>query len=218
MKIPINLASQPFRRDRAMLVASAAVAVLLVASLAVLITLANADNAQLADVRKEVAQLRTQIAAATKQQAEFEAVIRKPENAQVLELSVFLNTLLSRKGISWTRILADLEKTMPPNVKVLNIQPYVTGRNQVVLEPAGGLGEARAGDPVLQSAGEFRPVRRRHAEYLSAAFAGGAVVPLSLHGELCPETLTSPDSSGRIRASPCARFWAFSCWPTWWPP
>ena len=33
MKIPINLASEPFRRDRAMLVASAAVGILLVASL-----------------------------------------------------------------------------------------------------------------------------------------------------------------------------------------
>jgi type IV pilus assembly protein PilN len=133
MKIPINLASQPFRRDRAMLVASVAVGILLVACLSALITLANADSAQLADVRKEVAQLRSQIAAAAKQQADFEAVIRKPENAQVLELSVFLNTLLSRKGISWTRILADLEKTMPANVKMLNIQPYVSGRNQVIL-------------------------------------------------------------------------------------
>jgi Tfp pilus assembly protein PilN len=133
MKIPINLASEPFRRDRAMLAASVAVAILLVGSLGALITLANADSAQLADVRKDVNQLRTQIAAASKQQADFEAVIRKPENAQVLELSVFLNTLLSRKAISWTRILADLEKTMPPSVKVLNIQPYVTGRNQVVL-------------------------------------------------------------------------------------
>ena len=100
MKIPINLASQPFRRDRAMFVASAAVAVLLVVSLSVLITLANADSVQFADVRKDVAQLRKQIAATSKQQAEFEAVIRRPENAQVLELSVFLNTLLSRKGIS----------------------------------------------------------------------------------------------------------------------
>jgi len=78
MKIPINLASEPFRRDRAMLVASAAVCVLLVASLALLITLANADSARFADVRKEVAGLRSQIAAATKQQAAFEAVIRKP--------------------------------------------------------------------------------------------------------------------------------------------
>src|SRR3954452_13001373 len=102
MKIPINLASEPFRRDRAMFVASAAVALLLVASLGLLTTLINADNTQLADVRKDVTQLRTQIADASKQQAEFEAVIRKPENAQVLELSVFLNSLLSRKGISWT--------------------------------------------------------------------------------------------------------------------
>jgi type IV pilus assembly protein PilN len=147
MKIPINLASQPFRRDRAMLVASAAVAVLLVISLSVLITLANADSVQFADVRKDVAQLRKQIAATSKQQAEFEAVIRRPENAQVLELSVFLNTLLSRKGISWTRILADLEKTMPPNVKVLNIQPYVTGRNQMTLSLQVG---SENPEPVIQ--------------------------------------------------------------------
>jgi len=133
MRIPINLASQPFRRDRAMLVASAAVGVLLVVSLAALIVLANADNAQMADVRKDVGQLRTQIAAVNKEQGELDAVIRKPENAQVLQLSVFLNELLDRKGISWTRILADLEATMPPNVKMLNIQPYVTGKDQIVL-------------------------------------------------------------------------------------
>jgi type IV pilus assembly protein PilN len=147
MKIPINLASEPFRRDRAMLVASSAVGILLVVSLAGLVMLANADNLQLADLRKEVAQLHTQIAAAGKQQADFEAVIRKPENAQVLELSVFLNTLLSRKGISWTRILADLEKTMPANVKMLNIQPYVTGRNQVILSLQVG---SEGPEPVIQ--------------------------------------------------------------------
>ena len=130
-----------------MFVASVTVGILLVFSLGALVTLANADNAQLADLRKEVSHLHSQIAAAGKQQADFEAVIRKPENAQVLELSVFLNTLLSRKGISWTRILADLEKTMPASVKVLNIQPYVSGRNQVILSlQVGSEGEV----PVIQ--------------------------------------------------------------------
>lgn len=133
MKIPINLASQPFRRDRAMLMASVAVSLLLAASLATLIMLAMADNAQMADVRKDVSQLHKQISAASAQQASYDAIIRKPENAEVLERSVFINTLLYRKGISWTRILADLEKTMPPNVKMLNIQPYVTGKNQITL-------------------------------------------------------------------------------------
>jgi Tfp pilus assembly protein PilN len=146
MKIPINLASEPFRRDRAMLAASLLAGAVLVAALAALVTVANADNAQLADLRKEVTRLHVEIAAAGKQQAGFEGVIRKPENAQVLELSVFLNTLLSRKGISWTRILADLEKTMPANVKMLNIQPYVTGRNQVILSLQVG---AEGPEPVI---------------------------------------------------------------------
>jgi type IV pilus assembly protein PilN len=133
MKIPINLASQPFRRDRAMMIASLLVSLLLAGSLAALIALANTDNAQLAGVRKDVTQLRAQLTAIEKQQTGFDSVLRKPENAEVLERSVFLNSLLNRKGISWTRILADLEKTMPANVKVLNIQPYVTANNQVTL-------------------------------------------------------------------------------------
>ena len=134
MKIAINLASQPFRRDRPMLVASIAVSVLLAGTLASLIVLARADNAQLADLKKEVVALRAQTAAVSQQQRAAEAVLRQPQNAEVLETSVFLNTLLYRKGISWTRILADLEKVMPHNVKVLNIRPYVSGRDEVTLD------------------------------------------------------------------------------------
>jgi Tfp pilus assembly protein PilN len=134
MRIPINLASQPFRRDRAMIVASVAVGVLLVFSLGTLITLAIADRNQMGDVRRDVARLNQQILEATKAKAESDAVLRQPANAEVLERSVFLNTLLFRKGISWTRLLADLEKTMPPNVRVLNIRPFLTGRNQVTLD------------------------------------------------------------------------------------
>ena len=47
MKVPINLASQPFRRDRAMIAASIAVSVVLVFSLSGLIYLALADRQQL---------------------------------------------------------------------------------------------------------------------------------------------------------------------------
>ena len=57
MKIPINLASQPFRRDRPMLAASIAVSLLLAGTLGVLISLALADRAQLADVRHDVDRL-----------------------------------------------------------------------------------------------------------------------------------------------------------------
>ena len=146
MKIPINLASQPFRRDRAMLVASAAVSLLLVGTLGALISLAMTDRAQLADLRAQVSRIRSLLRASADQQQSLEGVLRQPQNAEVLERSVFLNTLLYRKGISWTKILADLEKTMPARVKVLNIRPFVTGRSQVTLDMLVG---AESAEPVI---------------------------------------------------------------------
>jgi type IV pilus assembly protein PilN len=134
MKIPINLASQPFRRDRALLVASIAVSLLLVGTLGGLISLFLLDRSQLADVRHGVNQLEKDVRNVTKQQAGLDAILRKPENTEVIERSVMLNELLYRKGISWTKILADLEKTMPFNVRLMSIRPYVNKENQVTLD------------------------------------------------------------------------------------
>jgi type IV pilus assembly protein PilN len=134
MKIPINLASQPFRRDRAMIVASTAVSLLLVVTLTILIHLARQDTVQLADVRHEVALLRQQIQAVTAGQGQLDAVVHKPENETVLERSVFLNALLLRKGISWNRIFTDLEKTIPYNVKVVHIRPTVDAQGRITLD------------------------------------------------------------------------------------
>jgi type IV pilus assembly protein PilN len=147
MKIPINLASQPFRRDRAVLAASVAVSLILVGTLGGLVAMIMADRAQLADVRNDVDRLNRQIRAATADQGRLDAVLRKPENAEVLERSVFLNALLYRKGISWTRIFADLEKTVPYNVKVLAIRPSVNSQNQVLLDMTVG---ADSPEPVIQ--------------------------------------------------------------------
>jgi len=134
MKIPINLASQPFRRDRALLAASIAVSALLVVTLGVLVSLAIADDRQMADTRADIARLQAQLQTLTAEQAKLDAVLRKPENAEVLERSVFLNDLLARKGISWTRIFADLEQVLPHNVRVIQIHPLVDSRNRIILD------------------------------------------------------------------------------------
>jgi type IV pilus assembly protein PilN len=134
MRIPINLASQPFRRDRAMVAASIAVSVLLVFTLGVLIILALSDRAQMKDVRAEIARLNTGIRRASDEQSRMDAILRKPENAEVLERSVFLNELLLRKGISWTGIFADLEKVLPYNARIIQIHPNIDARNHVVLD------------------------------------------------------------------------------------
>ena len=147
MKIPINLASQPFRRDRAVLVASGALSVLLIVLLLFLLSLNQIENRQAAVTRQELARLDAQINALSTQQARQDAILRKPENAEVLERSLFLNALLYRKGISWTRIFADLEKVVPYNVRIMAIRPSVAGQNQVLLDMTVG---ADSPTPVIE--------------------------------------------------------------------
>jgi len=138
MRIPINLASQPFRRDRAVLVASGALGILLIVLLMFLLSLNRVENGQAAETRQEMARLDSRISALSAQQARQDAILRKPENAEVLERSLFLNALLYRKGISWTRIFADLEKVVPYNVRIMAIRPSVAGPNQISLDMTVG--------------------------------------------------------------------------------
>jgi len=144
MKIPINLASQPFRRDRAILVGSIAVCVLLAGVLAGLLSMAHSDSIRMADVRADIARLNGSIATDQAQQNEINRTLRRPENAEVLETSIFINTLLLRKGVSWTRIFADLEKTVPYNVKVVQIHPLLDSQNHIILDMTVASGEQTA--------------------------------------------------------------------------
>jgi len=128
MKIPVNLASRPFRKDRAVIVGSVGVCAALVATLVLLVSLAMADRAQYADLRGEVSRLNRSIQTLQTEQSKVDAVLHEPQNAESLKCSVFLNSLLIRKGISWTRIFADLEQIVPYNVKIVQIRPTVNGQ------------------------------------------------------------------------------------------
>lgn len=134
MRIPVNLASQPFRRDRAVLIGSSAAAAVLIVLLLFLISLNTVQNGRVADTRQGIARLNSKIRTVSTAQAAQDAILRQPENAEVLERSIFLNALLYRKGISWTRIFADLEKVAPYNVRIISIRPSVNPSNQILLD------------------------------------------------------------------------------------
>jgi Tfp pilus assembly protein PilN len=134
MNIPVNLASQQFRRDRPLLVGSAVAGILLLALLVMLVSLNLGERGRLKTTQAEIAALDRKLQALASEQAKLDAVLRKPENAQALDYSVFINSLLYRKGISWTKIFADLEKVAPYNVRLISIRPAVNAQNQIVLE------------------------------------------------------------------------------------
>lgn len=138
MKIPINLASRPFRRDRALFVASVGVSLALVLTLGVLIALARADTAVRADLHGDLDHLHARIQVLNREQARLDNVLREPANASVLERSVFLNNLIYHKAISWSRLFADLERTVPFEVRILSLHPTVDSSNQVMLDMTAG--------------------------------------------------------------------------------
>jgi type IV pilus assembly protein PilN len=146
LKYSINLASQPFRRDRAMIAASSAVIVALVLTFGALLLFIQQDRQQLAGLRQSIARLNRQVSAASQEQSRLESIMRQPQNASVLEWSALINTLIYHKSISWSKLLADLEKTLPYNVKVVAIHPSIDAMNHVKLDMT--LGSANAGSIV----------------------------------------------------------------------
>jgi type IV pilus assembly protein PilN len=132
MRVPVNLASDPFRRDRPMIVASTAVGLLLTGLLAMLIYLAIGERDRAAEARAAMAQIQHQFDGLSREEARLQAVVR--ENADVLDRSVFLNALLQRKGVSWTKIFADLEQVTPHNVRLMSVRPQISGRNELMLD------------------------------------------------------------------------------------
>jgi type IV pilus assembly protein PilN len=134
MRIPINLAREPFRRDRPMLVGSAVAAVLLLVTLGVLTGLAITQQNQKRDTQAMLNRTNRQLAAITNEQSKLDRAMRQPGNEVVLDRSVLLNTLIHRKAISWTKIFSDLDSVCPPNVRVIGIRPTVNAQGGLFLD------------------------------------------------------------------------------------
>lgn len=147
MRIPINLASEPFRKDRPILAAGYGLAVLLTVLLGFLVFLIIQERGQLKDERRQAADLEAKVKKLSGEQGLVNTQLRKPENEAVFERNVLLNTLIDRKGISWTRIFADMEKVLPGNVRLISIRlPQINAQNQVMLDMVVG---AQDQGPVL---------------------------------------------------------------------
>jgi type IV pilus assembly protein PilN len=148
LRVPINLASEPFRRDRPLLVGSAALGIVLSLLLIYQVVYIVSERHHAADIRIAIDRQNARLKDIAGQQAKLNATLRRPENAEVLERSLFLNTLIERKAISWTKIFEDLEKVMPYNVRLVSVRlPEVDSHNQVLLDMVVG---AKDVPPILE--------------------------------------------------------------------
>jgi type IV pilus assembly protein PilN len=152
VRAQINLASAPFRRDRLTIVASSAVAGILIVLLAGLVSMYVRDRQSMQASLTNLESLNRQLAVLGAQQRKLDAQLREPRNADVLERSQFINALLYRKGISWTKLFGDLETVLPPNVRVISVRPQVDSQDRIYLDMVVG---ADAQPPIINLLTKF---------------------------------------------------------------
>lgn len=129
-----------------MLVATVFVSALLAAALTAQSYLILEERKRAEETRQSVDKEELYLRKSTAEQTKFDLVLRQAQNSEVLDRNVFLNTLISRKAVSWTQLFADLEKIMPGTVRLVSVRPQITPNNQVILDMTVG---AMTGEPVV---------------------------------------------------------------------
>jgi type IV pilus assembly protein PilN len=131
MRITLNLASRP-HIDLRPYVQRLRLWMALLAMLAVCLwlVLRNEEN-KAAIARAEQDQLQQGTNRLRKEQQGFQAAMRQPQNAAVLQQSEFLNQLFEQKSFSWTAAMMDLEDVLPAGVQVSSIEPGITREGTV---------------------------------------------------------------------------------------
>lgn len=131
MRTRINLATQPYEDARRFYLQWGGLLLLLVVITAALIGLVVRSHRASRDIAHKVEQERRQIAEVDRERAAAEAILNRPENRDVRDKSRFLNALIARKAFSWTQVFSDLEKIVPPRVRIVSIHPAVNSQDQL---------------------------------------------------------------------------------------
>ncbi len=158
--IAINLASDPFRRERADNAAFAALCGILACSLIVMLGMIWHARSQASDLRHRIEGQEKRLADLRLEQNRYTSVLNKPENAGTFAYSVFMNQIISRRAVSWTRCFQDLGTVLPKNVRLMAIRlPQIDssvegGSNRVELDMFVGTTQPSAIIGLLENLGK----------------------------------------------------------------
>jgi len=202
MRLDINLASQPYEDARKFWLrwgtALIAGSILTLALLS--ITISGWYHAR-RDHRK-MSQLRADIAQRDRTREHAEEFLNRPENRTTRDQSQFLNELIERKSLSWTYVLEDLEKVMPPRVHLVSIRPELDEDNQLTLKMVVA-GDSR--DRALELAQRMEESRHFAQTYIEAEHSAtpgtGDAVEFEISGLYVPE-LAAPKTTASKRSAP----------------
>ena len=123
MYVRLNVATKPLLSHRRFLTGSALLA--LVAGLLFLIfgwrfyTIRNAD----AQLRRANAAFQQEMDRVMQQREDLNRFFSERQNAGLQERAQFIKSVIEARSFNWTQMFMDLERTLPPGVHVVRIEP-----------------------------------------------------------------------------------------------
>lgn len=204
MRLDINLASQPYEDARQfwMRWGTAVGAVGLLTLILLTLDITGWVNAR--RDRASIAQKRAMIADRDRLRASAEEFLNRQENRNTRDTSQFLNQLIERKAFSWTRVLENLEKVMPPRVHLMSINPELDEDNQLGLKMTVA-GDSR--DRAIELARRMEESRRFSqtniiSERSEQSTTGGDTEQFDIVAIYIPEPLTATPAVPTTEAAP----------------
>lgn len=164
MRTRINLATQPYE-DAKLYFARWGTLVALLCLLTVGLAWFTVHSVRRSsNINQQLAKMRADINTLDREKATAERMLALPQNRGTVDKSEYLNTIFARKAFSWTTVFSDMEKLMPPGLRVLSITPQLDENNQLQVHiVVGGENRERAIELVrnLEQTPRFRDVALR---------------------------------------------------------
>lgn len=137
MKLNLNLSTKPLENNRRFIVGALAAGAVGALALIVLAIATFTSWRSNRDLRRDISHIEDQITSLQAQQRALGTYFDTTTAKQVLDRSNFLNSLIAERTFPWPKVFQDLERTLPTGVRIVTIQPKLSGgRAQIKLTVA----------------------------------------------------------------------------------
>jgi Tfp pilus assembly protein PilN len=142
MKLNLNLATSPLENNRRFIAGAGLAGLLALIFLIVLSHQTYSTWRANSAIRADISRVEKEIQFQADQQANLGRFFELPDTKTVLDRSNFLNSLIEARTFPWPKIFEDLEKTLPPGVRVINIAPRLEGGRAAIKITVGAMDDA----------------------------------------------------------------------------
>ena len=139
MKVRLNLATSPLESKRRFAVSASVIGTLGILGLVMLSWNAFSVWRSEKVSRARQSALESQIVELQQQRQSLAAFFDQPETVKRRQRAAYLNALIQQRAFPWIKIFMDLETILPEGVRVVSIEPKLSGDNVQLRFTVGAL-------------------------------------------------------------------------------